>query len=352
MDKGNNIFKYKDYKLEDFLADEYFIFWVKNPKGNNNHFWDKWIAENGDKSDMVMQAASIIRSMSYEDKPSLSDKAYLEIFENVLKSEPRLDQKDKNKEQNNRSIWKTLFGLQKVAAAILLIFCAWVIIDIYLVEDKKMPVPIKWEVRENPPGIKSTIKMGDGSIVNLNANSKLSFMEKFSDSLRMVKLEGEAFFDVEKEARPFIVDLGESQIEVMGTTFNVKNNKVGNVSVALVSGKVKVKDQSGNQVILHPSEMLEINNRGKLSIVSFDAREITAWKDKILIFKNSNKTEVIQRISNWYGVEIEANEGIKDNWAYSGEYHNESLENVLEGIKRTLNINYNISGKKVKLTKN
>ncbi|WP_186755160.1 FecR family protein [Echinicola salinicaeni] len=352
MDKEKNILKYKDYKLEDFLGDEYFISWVKNPKGNNNHFWDKWIAENGDKSDMVIQAASIIRSMSYEHKPSLSDKAYLEIFENVLKSEPRIDHKEKNKRQNNRSIWRSLFGLQKVAAAILLIFCAWVIIDIYWVEEEQVPVPIKWEVRENPPGIKSTIKMGDGSVVNLNANSKLSFMEKFSDSLRMVKLEGEAFFDVEKEDRPFIVDLGESQIEVMGTTFNVKNTHVGNVSVALVSGKVKVKDESGNQVILHPSEMLEINEKGKLTIATFDVREITAWKDKLLIFKNSNKSEVIQKISDWYGVVVDADEGIKDNWAYSGEYHNESLENVLEGIKRTLNIGYKISGKKVQLIKN
>lgn len=350
MDKEKNILKYKDYDLEDFLGDEYFISWVKNPNGENNHFWDKWIAENGEKSEMVMQAVTIIRSLTYDNKPKLSDKSYLDIFENILKSEPRLEKTATKKTENPKSIWKSLFGFQKVAAAILLIFCAWVIIDIYWTDEEVSPVTEKWEVRENPAGVKSTIKMGDGSIVKLNANSKLSFLEKFSDSLRMVKLEGEAFFDIEKDGRPFIVDLGNTNVEVMGTTFNVKKNEDGSLSVALLTGKVKVKDRTGNQVILHPSEMLEISTEGKLSIIPFDALEITGWKDKVLVFKNNNKREIIQKISDWYGVEVECDQSIKETWAYSGEYHNESLENVLEGIKRTLNIDYNISGKKVKLT--
>ncbi|WP_200979273.1 FecR family protein [Echinicola sp. 20G] len=347
--KQKYILKYKDYELEDFLGDEYFISWVKNPNGNSNHFWERWITENVDKSETVMQAATVIRSMAYKNKPELSNKAYVEIFENVLKSEPIAEEKGYEKPSHPNSTWGTLFGFHKIAAAILLIFCAWIILDTYVVKEPVELAPLKWEVRENPAGIKSTIKMGDGTVVNLNSNSKLTFLEKFPDSLRLVKLEGEAFFDVQKDGRPFLVDLGKTQVEVMGTTFNVEKRQEGKLSVALVSGKVKVKDQLGNQVILNPMEMLKINENGEVSLTSFDTTEIIGWKDKILVFKNSNKTEIIQKISDWYGVEVLCDPKIKDNWAYSGEYHNESLENVLKGIKRTLNIDYNINGKKVEL---
>ncbi|AWW29048.1 anti-sigma factor [Echinicola strongylocentroti] len=351
MNKDKNILKYRDYELEDFLADEFFISWAKNPDGEGGHFWEKWIAENAIKREMVLEAASMVRSLTYEKRPQLSDSAYLEIFENVLRSDPRLENEDLSQQQ--RSSWRSWFGLHKVAAALVFAFCIWVVVQVYIVEPQAVEAvqEVAWEISENPPGVRSTLKMGDGSTISLNASSKLSFPEHFSDSMRMVKLEGEAFFDIKKDGRPFIVELGNTQVEVMGTTFNVRNPLDGDLAVALISGKVKVKDEIGNQVILKPSEMLSVQPNGELSLTSFDPLEVTGWKNKVLVFRKSDRAEIIQKISDWYGVDVTCDPHISRSWAYSGEYKNESLENVLEGIKRTLGINYEIDGKQVKLMK-
>ncbi|QDH80792.1 DUF4974 domain-containing protein [Echinicola soli] len=351
MNKDKNILKYRDYELEDFLADEFFISWAKNPDGEGGHFWEKWIAENAIKREMVMEAASMVRSLTYKKRPQLSDRAYLDIFENVLRSDPRSENEDRP--QQEKSSWRSWFGIQKIAAVLMFAFCSWVVVQVYIIDPQKEEIitEVAWEISENPPGIRSTLRMGDGSMISLNANSKLSFPEHFSDSIRLVRLEGEGFFDIEEDGRPFIVELGSRQVEVMGTTFNVRNPMNGELSVALISGKVKVKDEVGNQVILKPTEMLSIHQNGKLSLTSFDSLEVTGWKDKVLVFRKSDKEEIIQKISDWYGVEVTCDPRIKRSWAYSGEYKNESLENVLKGIKRTLGIDYKMEGKQVKLMK-
>ncbi|GGF25938.1 FecR family protein [Echinicola rosea] len=349
MNKDKNILKYRDYELEDFLADEFFISWAKNPTGEGGHFWEKWIAENPYKREMVMEAASVIRSLTYEDKPQLSDSAYLDIFENVLRSDPRIENEEEAVQE--KFSWRSWFGFQKVAAAVLFTFCAWVVIQVYIVRPEEatdMP-QVSWEISENPSGVRSTLNMGDGSIINLNASSKLYFPEHFSDSIRLVKLEGEAFFDIKKDGRPFIVELGSTLVEVMGTTFNVRSPKNGELAVALISGKVKVKDEAGNQVILKPSEMLSVRENGDRSVTSFDPLEVTGWREKVLVFRKSDKDEIIRKIGDWYGVEVHCDPRLKHTWAYSGEYKNESLENVLKGIKRTLGIEYEINGKQVRL---
>ena len=56
--------RYKDYELVDFLVDEFFILWVKNPDKNTQHFWEKWLIEHPEKRDTVFKAISIIRSVN------------------------------------------------------------------------------------------------------------------------------------------------------------------------------------------------------------------------------------------------------------------------------------------------
>jgi len=350
MDKEFNILKYSDYDLDDFLADEFFISWAKNPDGKEGHFWGKWIAENPDHRETVMVAASIIRSLGLEKRPTLSDKAYLEIFENVLRYESFSEPTHPLTKEKNA--WLKWFKFHKVAATLLFAFCAWAVIQVYINDSpEELPAPpVQWNVRENSAGFRSSLKLNDGSIITLNSNSKLTFPEQFSDTLRLVKLEGEAFFDIKENGSPFIVELGGTNVEVLGTTFNVRYPMNGELSVALVSGKVKVKDESGNQVILKPSEMLKIHQNGELSLTSFDPMEVVGWKDKLLVFRKSGKQEIIQKISSWYGVTVTCECQKQESWAYTGEYQDESLPNVLEGIKRALDIDYEISGKQVTLS--
>jgi transmembrane sensor len=65
--------KFKDYDIEHFLTDEFFIQWVKNPNENNQHFWEKWISEHPEKRRVVQQAASVIRSIQSDQNTGISD---------------------------------------------------------------------------------------------------------------------------------------------------------------------------------------------------------------------------------------------------------------------------------------
>jgi transmembrane sensor len=249
--------------------------------------------------------------------------------------------------------WISIFSIRKIAATVVLGFCIWISYDVMI-----KGVEIQTEIpqtlivsRSNPAGKKSIISLSEGTKIHLNGESKIAYPEVFEKGQRTVELEGEAYFEVAKDGRPFIVSVGENAINVLGTSFNVRQNGAGGLAVALVEGKVKVNDRLGNQVLLNPNEMLVIEETGKFYKSDFDLMEITGWKDMYLIFNSDSFEEAKSKIENWYGVEIELKGKISETWVYSGQYKEESLENVLRGISLTSGLKYSIKGRKVIITK-
>jgi ferric-dicitrate binding protein FerR (iron transport regulator) len=342
--------KYKDYDIEHFLTDEFFIQWVKNPDENNQHFWEKWITEHPEKRKVVQKAAAVIRSIQSEDKGGLSDLMYIDMFENIINAD-ETNKEHFNKQETTDS-WYSIFSIRKIAATVVIGFCLWISYEVMIkgVEIETESVETLIVSKSNPAGKRSIHILADGTKIHLNASSKLAYPEVFDETLRSVKLEGEAFFEVAKDGRPFIVSVGDNDINVLGTSFNVKENGSG-IAVALVEGKVRVNDKQGNQVLLDPNEMLVIQEGGKFYKSGFDPMEVTGWKEMYLVFNKSSFEEVKSKIENWYGVEIEAQGKISNNWSYSGTYKGENLENVLRGISITSGLNYELKGKKVKITK-
>src|SRR5690606_21045032 len=142
--------------------------------------------------------------------------------------------------------------------------------------------------RTNPAGKKSIVTLSDGTKIYLNAESEIRYASEFSDSLRLVSLKGEAFFEVEKEGRPFVVEIEQTRVRVLGTSFNINQKHNGALMVALVSSKVSINDQQGNQMNLEPSEMMVRGKDGNIHKTTFDPLEITGWKDRVLVFKKSS----------------------------------------------------------------
>lgn len=340
--------RYKDYDLEDFLMDEFFIQWVKFPDSNNCHFWEKWIQEHPQKREMVMQAAEFIRGVHYSQEAKFSDTMYVETFENIIRSTTPLDRKVSAKKTTFSLL--SLFSLRKLVAVLVVGFCCWMGYSLMfqMEEVKEVVVEIPMVKKINPAGVKSLITLSDGSKVYLNAGSTLQFPKQFSSERREVQLSGEAFFDIQSEAdRPFIVSTGTSLIKVLGTTFNVNQEEGGKLAVALVSGKVRVNDDKGNQVNLEPSEMLVMEQGGDFYKTGFDPLAVLGWKDRQLVFKKDAFDIVQRKIENWYGVEVQVKGRMPKNWVYTGVYRDELLENVLAGIFYTSGITYKIDGKKV-----
>lgn len=342
--------KYKDYNIEDFIMDDFFIQWVKYPNENNRHFWQKWLEQHPEKREIVMQAVTMINSIHYQDKAEMDDGRYIEAFENILKAENVKDLKKINREIEFK---KFNFPWRGIAASLLLCFCFGIIFKMAIQphntteSNTYKPAIIK---RSNPAGKKSVLTLSDGSKVYLNSASEISYFSEFDDSLRVVKLSGEAFFKVQKEARPFVVETGQNKIIVLGTSFNVNQGKNGALSVALVTGKVKIKDGIGQQMSLEPSEMITRDNHGEILKTTFDPLYITGWKDKVLVFKRNSFLEVKEKVENWFGIKIKIHGEINPKMTYSGIYKDENLENVLSGIFLSSGLNYQIKDKNVIIT--
>ncbi len=350
MTPANQLIKYKEYEIEDFLGDEFFIDWVKNPNDDNSHFWDVWLEKHPEKRTMIASAAGLIRSISYASYPGLSDQEYLDMFEEIIK-EPI-----KNQEYNSES-WLSKFleriPFAKIAACFLFCFVTWVTIEVYWVgvEVDEAPVlEVEWVEKSTPLGLKSTFFLSDGTKITLNSESKLRFPKTFDTMNRIVEIEGEAFFEVKKEIRPFKILTAIADIEVLGTSFNVKEGEEGKVTIALVTGKVKVVDQKGNQIFLDPNEMLTFSSSGDFLKQEFDERYITAWKDRILVFKESNPKEVAERISRWFGIKLTLIGEFPSDWKYTGEYKEELLENVLLGIEKTSSARFQFQESEIKFS--
>src|SRR5690606_7173224 len=109
--------KYTEYDIDDFLTDEFFIQWVKQPNENNRHFWEKWLEQHPEKRDMVMRAVSIISSVHYQEKRVMEDRLYVEAFENILKAD-----KDLKTSAATQRTWHFHFPWRGMAASILVLF--------------------------------------------------------------------------------------------------------------------------------------------------------------------------------------------------------------------------------------
>lgn len=342
--------KYEDYLLEDFLSDEFFIEWVKRPNENNKHFWERWIAEHPQKRHLILEAGDFIQRMNYARSPELSDKNYVQIFENVIRHDPSDRVSESNKIFGFR---RWLFTFKQIAAVLILGLALWYFWD-FQKEEIVSPVQVATRMekihRATPKGQKTTFILEDGTKIFLNSGSEITFPKSFDKEIREVSLKGEAFFEVAEEKRPFVVHSNNLAVQVLGTSFNVREAPDGVMSVALLTGKVRIDDQKGNRLILAPREMMVFNQSGEFLKTGFDPAEVTAWKDKVLIFKSNSIGEVKDRLENWYGVEVQLKGGFPSNWSYSGVYRDETLENVLSGLVRTTDLEFSLKDKQVVLT--
>lgn len=346
--------KYQDYDIANFITDEFFIQWIKNPNENNNHFWEKWLAQHPEKRALVNEAASLIRSVKYGHYPEFTDKMYVETFEKILKAETELNQAEPTRDLKTSTQKRNpldIFPFRGIAASLLVLFCLWAQYEAFQYNPQPVEKPkIPMITRFNPAGQKSIIDLPDGTKIHLNSESEIEFPKEFSADIRLVSLKGEAFFEVQKENRPFLIESGNAKIQVLGTSFNVKQKTNAPLYVALVTGKVRVNAENGDQVTLKPDEMLVMEEGGEFYKTNFDPLDEIGWKDNYLVFKSTTFLDVIGKLENWYGVKIAVQGRIDPNWTYSGVYKDEMLENILRGICMTSGMTFEINKKQITIT--
>ncbi len=247
------------------------------------------------------------------------------------------------------------FYWSKVAATILLFLTVgW--LTSYLINDKTSLIPEKIALVEkiNPPGQKSTHMLPDGTKVWLNAESSLNYLEKFTDTIRLVQLRGEAYFEVAHDSqRSFIVETGNIRTQVIGTSFNINAvQEDAFIKISLLEGKVKVQDADRVQTAnLSPGEeLLAPKDSTKFSKQRFSYENTFGWKEGILVFDGTDFIAFRNTIQKWYGVKVEIRGDPPLNWNIRARYQNEDLEHVLTDICFNKNINFEIKDKNVIIT--
>lgn len=339
--------QYGDYKVEDFLFDEYFVRWVKKPGPETDHFWESWIEKNPAKIKTINEAREIIISIRYKNLYQPSKEEYNEVLENIVKPSNPLSFLRYSKK-------KGIFYLMIKYAAALLFVLSFSSIIVYLNLKSKKDVRVKSvELIEktNPNGQKITFNLDDGTKVKLNSGSKLTYQKVFDENERRVNLEGEAFFEVKKdESRPFIVETKDLITTVLGTSFNIQSYKEEKKSmVAVSSGKVKVMkiqkvNTSDNQYFLLNKNQMITYSALDNSIVKNEPvpEQVFSWKENIIHFDQSEFENVISTLQRWYGVEFIINNGSSFAGRFNAKYNNEPLDLILEGIKGEYGFEYEI----------
>lgn len=159
-----------------------------------------------------------------------------------------------------------------------------------------------------PKGAVRELTLSDGTVVVLNAGSKISYPVSFYGSERKVKLTGEAFFNVAKDiAHPFVVTAGDMVATVLGTQFDINSWKEDNVMLTLVSGLVKVSDRrdNGRMAMVWPGQRATLGVGDNITTAEADTTLALKWKNGLFAFANTKITDAIDEINRWYGVSIQ-----------------------------------------------
>jgi ferric-dicitrate binding protein FerR (iron transport regulator) len=199
----------------------------------------------------------------------------------------------------------------------------------------------------------------DGSIIFLNSDSRIRYSIDGEKGVREVFLDGEAWFDVEKnKKKPFVVHTPFYDVNVTGTQFNVKAYEADrHVTTTLEEGQVVIHSTENYQftenVVLKPGEQIVLNKDSQeLVLKEVNTKWYTSWKDNKLIFVNMDMKDLIVLLERKYGVDIEVkNKAILD-LHFDGTLKNETIIEILDIIKKTLPINYKIVGQKIEITSN
>lgn len=206
----------------------------------------------------------------------------------------------------------------------------------------------------SPKGSVSEMYLPDGTHIYLNSGSKIKYSVDGADGMREVFLTGEAWFQVAKmKEKPFLVHTPAYNVKVTGTRFDVKAYPEDKeVLTTLEEGSVHVTSSENvilsKETILRPGEQLIFNKESKtIQITEVNTNYYSSWKDNRLVFINMALKDLKVLLERKYGVEIEITDSGVLNYHYDGTLKNETILQVMEILKQTLPINYNIVGQKI-----
>ncbi len=347
-----NFEKYAQFGLKDFLADDAFIQWVINPSHDTNTWWQSFTNAYPEQAPVVKKAAATIQH--YRAQHDFFNEGNKELLwdriENTIQTQAT--------EKTPRKIM-SLAAFMRIAAAVIIIVGAsfWMM---YRNTPKQLAYATSF-------GEVKTITLPDNSEVTLNGNSSISWHDGWKkNATREVWITGEGYFKVThlntdtthvKANDRFIVHCGDVNIEVLGTTFNVKARH-GKTNVALITGKIRIDytdAAAGNKTVyLAPGDYVEYTAKQLMTTKKLaKPAQVTTWTAKEISFSDATLKEIAETLQDNYGYSVSVTDTSLLALKIEGDISVDNVADLLDVVATTLNIKIEqqASAKSITITK-
>ena len=189
----------------------------------------------------------------------------------------------------------------------------------------------------------------DGTKVHLNYNTTLKYPSHFSAASRTVYLDGEAYFQIAKDDRPFRVITANGIVKQYGTSFNVNTHVAGVTKVVLVEGAISVFPNQGDEHKIHPGELAVLNGATQdVQISKVDIEPYIAWNSGRFVFDNCSLETLMEVISRWYDKKIMFEDEDIKTIRFTGDLDRYgSIIPILKAIQRVTHLEMDVEGEAI-----
>ncbi|MDR1414390.1 MAG: DUF4974 domain-containing protein, partial [Odoribacteraceae bacterium] len=192
-----------------------------------------------------------------------------------------------------------------------------------------------------PVGGECDITFDDGTRAWVNADTRIVYPVKFVGGERRVQVEGEAYFEVQPGARPFVVQTRLGDITALGTTFAVKAYREEEVRATLLAGRIRYSGFC--TVELSPEEQVVVSPSGDVVKNKVDVREHVAWKDALFIFNKRGLESIMTDLARWYEFTASYEDDALRRAPFSGYLKRyDNIDDFLELLRETGELDYTI----------
>ena len=352
---------YSTYTTSDFLLDDNFVQWVCEPDAQSTVFWQDIVAQHPDKKKEIQRAIDTIKAAQEVPYPPLDADLKAAMWAHI-QAEKDASELEVAYINPNRQLWKQL-----AIAATFLLFAVglWFFMQKNTSREggtgSSVSDPILASKKvETQFQQRKQVTLPDGSLVTLNADSKLRIADNWGDgATREVWLEGEAFFEVTKKpntgAAKFIVHTNQLDIEVLGTAFNVKARR-GSTEVVLQSGKVNLKKLDKAIIEMKPNDRVQIVdnqivNAQPIIPQKVETEKFTAWTNGKIIFDNTPLSDIANAIEDHFGYKVKIINKELLETRYTGELLTDMPDVFFKILATTLDIDVQLEGKNMTFKK-
>lgn len=246
-----------------------------------------------------------------------------------LKQEYTLSTTSKSQKRYRKIVYEWL----KIAAVFII---CWTGIRFFYQEEKQAPLSTSYQTLFIPAGQRGELLLPDSTKVWLNAKTKLVYPTDFGEGERIVMLDGEAYFDVQRnEEKPFIVRTEKIDIEVLGTEFNVNAySGYSSMNVALLEGAIDLKAPNmSRNYSMKVNEQARLED-GKLNVGKINDYDYFKWKDGLLCFNNETVASIIEKLQLYFDVRINVHQAELLTYRYTGKFRTkDGVEQVLKVLQ-------------------